>query len=79
LRTQLDRIAAEGVAYEYEESAAGIVCVAAPVHEGDDVVAAISVTGPSHRFRPDTHAAFVRAAAEGIGVTLARRNRLLVN
>ncbi|WP_172650919.1 IclR family transcriptional regulator [Rhodococcus opacus] len=77
LRTQLDRIAAEGIGYEYEESATGIVCVAAPVREGDDVVAAISVTGPSHRFRPDTHAASVRAAAEGIGVTLARRNRLL--
>lgn len=77
LSTQLDRIAAEGVGYEYEESATGIVCVAAPVRDGEDVVAAISVTGPSYRFRPDTHAASVRAAAEGIGVTLARRNRLL--
>ncbi|MEE2031976.1 IclR family transcriptional regulator [Rhodococcus chondri] len=74
---QLDRIAAEGVAFEYEESAAGIVCVAAPIRDGDRVVAAISVTGPSHRFRPEAHAASVRAAAEGIGVTLARRSRLL--
>ncbi|QHE73838.1 MULTISPECIES: IclR family transcriptional regulator [Rhodococcus] len=77
LNIQLDRITEEGVAYEYEESTTGIVCVAAPIHDGEDVVAAISVTGPSHRFRPDTQAASVRAAAEGIGVTLARRNRLL--
>ena len=77
LRTQLDRIATEGMAYEFEESATGIVCVAAPVRDGEDVVAAISVTGPSHRFRPDNHAASIRAAAERIGITLARRNRLL--
>ncbi|MFE7421141.1 IclR family transcriptional regulator [Rhodococcus sp. NPDC057529] len=77
LRTQLDRIATEGIGFEYEESATGIVCAAAPVLEGDETVAAISVTGPSHRFRPDAHAASIRAAAEGIGVTLARRNRLL--
>ncbi|MFC9549995.1 IclR family transcriptional regulator [Rhodococcus sp. NPDC056960] len=77
LRTQLDRIAAEGVAYEYEESATGIVCVAAPVRDGETVVAAISVTGPSHRFRPEAHTSSVRTAAEGIGVTLARRSRLL--
>ncbi|MFC9556086.1 IclR family transcriptional regulator [Rhodococcus sp. NPDC056960] len=79
LRTQLDRIAAEGMAYEYEESATGIVCVAAPVRDGEDVVAAISVTGPSHRFRPDTHATSVRAAADGIGVMLARRTQLFVD
>ncbi|QSE87452.1 IclR family transcriptional regulator (plasmid) [Rhodococcus pseudokoreensis] len=76
LRTQLDRIAAEGMAYEYEESATGIVCVAAPVREGEDVVAAISVTGPSHRFRPDNHTSSVRTAAEGIGITLTHRSRL---
>lgn len=77
LRKQLDRIAAEGVGYEYEESAPGLVCVAAPVHDTDEVVAAISVAGPSHRFDPHTHAASVRAAADGIGLTLTRRSRML--
>lgn len=77
LRNQLDRIAADGVAFEFEESAPGIVCVAAPVRESEDVVAAISVAGPSHRFQPETHAASVRAAADGIGATLTRRARLL--
>ncbi|WP_051175776.1 IclR family transcriptional regulator [Nocardia exalbida] len=77
LRNQLDRIAADGVAFEFEESAPGLVCVAAPVREADQVVAAISVAGPSHRFHPENHAAAVRAAAEGIGLTLTRRARLL--
>lgn len=77
LRNQLDRIAADGVAFEFEESAPGLVCVAAPVREADRVVAAISVAGPSHRFHPENHAAAVRAAAEGIGLTLTRRARLL--
>lgn len=77
LRRQLGRIATEGVAYEFEESTPGLVCVAAPVREADRVVAAISVAGPSHRFHPEAHAAAVRAAADGIGVTLTRRARIV--
>ncbi|AHH19921.1 transcriptional regulator, IclR family [Nocardia nova SH22a] len=77
LRRQLDRIAVEGVAYEFEESAPGLVCVAAPVIEADEVVAAISVAGPSHRFKPESHIAAVRAAADGIGATLTRRARMV--
>lgn len=77
LRRQLDRIAVEGVSYEFEESAPGLVCVAAPVREDVEVVAAISVAGPSHRFHPESHVASVRAAADGIGVTLTRRTRML--
>ncbi|MGF6884600.1 DNA-binding IclR family transcriptional regulator [Nocardia sp. GAS34] len=77
LRRQLGRIATEGVAYEFEESTPGLVCVAAPVREADRVVAAISVAGPSHRFHPEAHAAAVRAAADGIGVTLTRRARMV--
>ncbi|PFX03511.1 Transcriptional regulator KdgR [Nocardia farcinica] len=76
LRRHLDRIAAEGVAYEYEESAPGLVCVAAPVREADRVVAAISIAGASHRFHPESHVAAVRAAADGIGATLTRRARM---
>ena len=79
LRTQLDRIAVEGVAYEFEESAPGLVCVAAPVREADTVVAAISIAGASHRFHPESHVASVRAAADGIGATLTRRARMLAS
>lgn len=77
LRQQLDRVIAEGVSFEYEESAPGIVCVGAPIFESEGrVVAGISVTGPAPGFRPQQHAASVRAAAAGIGATLARRAHL---
>lgn len=77
LHTQLEQVVSAGVAFEYEESAVGIVCVAAPVLDPDErAVAAISVTGPVTRFRPETHALSVRAAAGGIASTLARRSRL---
>ncbi|WP_019926845.1 IclR family transcriptional regulator [Nocardia sp. BMG111209] len=73
LRTQLEHILDQGIAYEYEESATGIVCLAAPILDGTDPVAAISVTGPATRFRPESHAVPVRAAATGIASILARR------
>ena len=78
LRQQLDRVLETGVAFEFEESAVGIVCVAAAVlDDGDRPVAAISVTGPVTRFRPSAQAASVRAAAAGAAATLARRAALI--
>lgn len=77
LRQQLDRVREQGVAFEYEEGALGLVCVAAPVLDSRDrPVAAISVAGAVTRFRPADHAASVRAAAAGIAATLARREAL---
>lgn len=77
LRRQLDRVVETGVAYEREESAVGLLCIAAPVLDVDDhPIAAISVTGPVSRFRPEGHAAEVRAAAAGVAATLARRSSL---
>jgi DNA-binding IclR family transcriptional regulator len=74
LRKNLDRVVEDGVAFEYEESAVGIACVAAPVLDADDrPVAAVSVMGPVTRFKPEKHATSVRAAAAGIAATLARR------
>ncbi len=74
LRQHLERVREAGIAYEHEESAVGIVCVAAPVLDADDEpVAAISVTGPVTRFHPERHAALVKAAADGVAATLARR------
>jgi DNA-binding IclR family transcriptional regulator len=78
LERQLEKIIEEGVAFEFEESAVGIVCVGAPILDGSDaVVAAVSVAGPATRFRPPHHAASVRAAAAGIAATLARRAALV--
>jgi DNA-binding IclR family transcriptional regulator len=77
LRQQLDRVRQEGVSYEFEEGALGLVCVAAPVLDSHDrPVAAISVAGAVSRFRPARHAMSVRAAAAGIASTLARREGL---
>jgi DNA-binding IclR family transcriptional regulator len=73
LRAHLATVRERGVAFEHEESTVGISCVAAPVLDGaDQVVAAVSVAGPVTRFRPETAAAAVRAAAAGIGATWAR-------
>jgi len=73
LRAQLDEVAATGLAYEHEESAVGIACVAAPItRSGEGVVAALSVTGPVHRFDPRAARGRVQAAAAGISVGLDR-------
>ncbi len=74
LRRQLERVRETGIAFEREESAVGIVCVAAPVLDPDDQpVAALSVTGPATRFRPEAAGPAVRAAASGVASVLARR------
>ncbi|MEO9322215.1 IclR family transcriptional regulator [Nocardioides sp. C4-1] len=76
LAEQLRTIAERAVAFEHEESAVGVVCVAAPVVDRAGlVVAAISVTGPVTRFRPDAHASTVRDAAAGISTAFANRAR----
>ena len=77
LARQLDTILETGVAFEYEESAVGIVCVSAAILDADDhPVAGVSVTGPAVRFRPEAHTHQVRAAAAGIAATLARRDNM---
>lgn len=75
LRRQLDAVLENGAAFEREESTPGLLCVAAPVldTDGRTALAAISVTGPVGRFRPETHATAVRAAAQALGSVLARR------
>ena len=77
LRRQLGSVIDRGVAFEHEESAVGIACVAAPVLGPDDrALAAVSVTGPVTRFRPEAHVDAVRAAAAALGATVARRRSL---
>ena len=77
LRQQLDAVVASGVAFEYEEGALGLVCVAAPILDAEDrTLAAISISGDAARFRPADHAASLRVAAAGIAATLARRQAL---
>ena len=74
LRRQLSTIRRSGISYEHEESTVGLSCVAAPVLDADDaVIAAVSVAGPVTRFRPESAASSVKAAAAGIAATWARR------
>lgn len=78
LRRQLERAVQTGVAFEYEESAVGIACVAAPVLDTENrPVAAISVAGPVTRFHPASHVVSVKAAAAGVAATLARRDSVI--
>lgn len=65
LHRQLDKIRRDGLAFEHEESQAGVHCVAAPIFHDGGVVAAVSVTRVGgHGLEPnDAHAAR-RAASE---------------
>lgn len=81
LSRELAKARREGVAYEYEESALGVVCVACPIMGSDGIaVAAISVAGWSHSFDPSRYAPAVRTAALAVSRQLAethnRRVRL---
>jgi DNA-binding IclR family transcriptional regulator len=75
LQRQLEAVLETGVAFEREESTLGLLCVAAPVLDatGTETVAAISITGPVGRFRPESHIDALRAAATGLGSLIARR------
>ncbi|MGW0603812.1 IclR family transcriptional regulator [Streptomyces sp. NPDC002640] len=77
LGRQLAKAVETGVAYEREESTPGLLCVAAPVlrPDGRTAVAAVSVTGPVGRFRPEAHANTVRSAAAALAAVLATRPR----
>lgn len=72
LRGQLDRVREEGIAYEHEESGAGVVCAASPLRGGDGhALAALSISGWSNRMRTERVAPAVRTAALTLSRTLA--------
>ncbi|WP_246210358.1 IclR family transcriptional regulator [Nocardioides piscis] len=74
LMAQLQQVRETGVAFEFEESTVGLVCVGAPVFgPDDDVVAAVSVAGPVTRFNPRLHATRVGSTAQRISATLIRQ------
>lgn len=73
LAGQLKQVRLSGVAFEFEESRTGLVCVGAPIFDrGDGAVAAVSVAGPVNRFNPQANVDRVRAAARGISAILTR-------
>jgi DNA-binding IclR family transcriptional regulator len=49
LDEELARVRDRGFAQNVEESIGGLNAIGVPIHDGNDVVGAISVSGPSHR------------------------------
>jgi IclR family acetate operon transcriptional repressor len=75
LRQQIRRAAANGIAYEHEESAAGVVCVASAVLDAEGVpVAAISASGWAGKVDIRRVGPAVHTAALSVSRVLARRN-----
>ncbi|NEC10516.1 IclR family transcriptional regulator [Streptomyces sp. SID7909] len=66
LRTVVEQIQVSGLAYEEQEAAVGVSCIASPVFDGPTAVAALSVAVPRARFRPAQLAPAVRTAALGL-------------
>jgi DNA-binding IclR family transcriptional regulator len=77
LRRELRRVRRERLAVDREEYVLGVVCVAAPIFRDDRAVAAISLTGPIERVRPDRIAPAVRTTALGISRMLSRTRAAL--
>lgn len=50
LEAELDEIRERGYGIDDEENIEGLRCVSAPVKNGDSVLGAVSITGPSSRF-----------------------------
>ncbi|MFC8042534.1 IclR family transcriptional regulator [Nocardia sp. NPDC057353] len=72
LAVQLDAVRRTGVAVEREESALGCCCVAAPVLQAGQPVAALSVSVPTGDFAPELLAPAVRTAALALGRVLSK-------
>lgn len=72
VRTALEETRVSGLAYEEQEAAIGVSCIAAPVFSGAVAVAALSVAVPREQFRPAHLAPAVRTAALGLSRTLRR-------
>ena len=53
LYEELDVIAEQGYGIDDEENFGGLRCISAPVRNGESVLGAISITGPSSRFTED--------------------------
>ncbi|MER5435888.1 IclR family transcriptional regulator [Streptomyces sp. NPDC002588] len=63
-RAELRRIRQEGIAYDRQEAALGLTCIAVPIMgPGGRPVAALSVAGSDHRFAPARYASALRRVA----------------
>jgi DNA-binding IclR family transcriptional regulator len=77
LRVELESVRTHGVAYEQEESAAGVCCAAGAIlRENGEPLAAISVSGPLGTVQLERVGPAVHAATMGLN-RLIRNNSLL--
>nr|WP_274520436.1 IclR family transcriptional regulator [Paenibacillus beijingensis] len=70
---ELDRIKTNGYSLDNEEGEIGVRCIGAPIRKGDQVIAAIALTGPSVRMSREKdafHIELVTACARAISETL---------
>lgn len=78
LATELEHIRSQGFALDDEEHRDGVRCIGAPVRNyGGDVVAALSVSGPSSRIRDEVLSNVireVRQVAEAVSIQLGHRS-----
>jgi len=70
LRTLIEQIQVSGLAYEEQEAALGVSCIASPVFDGPTAVGALSVAVPRARYHPAQLAPAVRTAALGLSRVL---------
>ncbi|MET8977089.1 IclR family transcriptional regulator [Streptomyces sp. NPDC004539] len=74
LRSDLGRIRREGIAYDRQEVALGLTCVAVPIMgPAGRPVAGLSVAGADHRFDPVRYAPALRRVAYAAARTLTVR------
>lgn len=66
LLKELERIRTSGIAFDHEEAALGLACVAAPILVGGRCLAAISISSATTRFNPGAIVAHVRTVAQSI-------------
>jgi DNA-binding IclR family transcriptional regulator len=66
LRNELAHIQDRGIAFDREESARGLTCVAAPVGAPGSPIAAVSVCGPVGRVNPEHLVGAVRTTAQAV-------------
>ncbi|MGG6313226.1 IclR family transcriptional regulator [Paenibacillus macerans] len=72
-RNELERIRQNGYSLDNEEGEIGVRCIGAPIRKGDQVLAAIALSGPSVRLSKDKdpeHIELVKACARSISETL---------
>lgn len=75
MNDQLATVRTTGVAFDRQESLVGLACVAAPIMSVENTpIAAISLSGPAGRFKPDAVVPLVTRAAQLIAADMRRQH-----